>query len=113
MQDPELLNATDVLDARMTPAAEVEKEVEASAFTPIPDDEHLLVVNGMWAKGFRLADLEVKLWKRSLHDRVVDLVPVYKHGKKAYEVQINGNLRGYRSEEHTSELQSLRHLVCR
>src|ERR1035441_6642980 len=24
-----------------------------------------------------------------------------------------GNDRGYRSEEHTSELQSLRHLVCR
>src|SRR5262245_60940239 len=26
---------------------------------------------------------------------------------------LNGDLKGHRSEEHTSELQSLRHLVCR
>src|ERR1035438_8600507 len=41
------------------------------------------------------------------HDLVADLGRAYREGR------LDRRLRIYRSEEHTSELQSLRHLVCR
>src|SRR5262245_62815636 len=46
---------------------------------------------------------------RSLDPKVIGRV----RGKATEVDRMTGHLSGLRSEEHTSELQSLRHLVCR
>src|SRR5258705_7981230 len=47
-------------------------------------------------------------------DRDIHLRPrVHVHGELQLENHVYRRRRGRRSEEHTSELQSLRHLVCR
>src|SRR5262245_63821958 len=40
-------------------------------------------------------------------------IDCYVMGSRTYETALGFEAKGFRSEEHTSELQSLRHLVCR
>src|SRR5262245_63741755 len=47
---------------------------------------------------------------RVVHDRLSEIGLWPTGGSEFVE---NGDIRSIRSEEHTSELQSLRHLVCR
>src|SRR5437899_9104524 len=63
---------------------------------------------------FFSATANTKIYTLSLHDALPILVAhsIVKNNRKQW-IAAAGSLLRPRSEEHTSELQSLRHLVCR
>jgi hypothetical protein len=103
MPGPQLLNPKDALEPGIIPAPapipaeSVTAEVRGEAFTPIPNDDSLWVVNGNFHKleGGEITREQLDAWKRKLNGAMVDLVPVYWRGTKAYQVQVAGNLKGW------------------